>query len=172
MAARPPVRSAGILLYRSTLVAEGDVPDVLDVIEVLIGHMGGPFWAAKEQAAWTIPKGLVDVADISDRTAALREFREETGHAVPTSNLIDLGVFTQSKVKEIHIWAGRGDLDPALCTSNTFEMEWPPNSGQTQEFPELNRFEWCSLDVAEKRLIPGQRQVVDAIKTAACTDTA
>lgn len=172
MAARPPVRSAGVLLYRSTLIAEGDVLDVRDVIEVLIGHMGGPFWAAKEQAAWTIPKGLVDVADIDDRTAARREFREETGHAVPTSDLIDLGVFAQSRAKEIHIWAARGDLDPARCTSNTFEMEWPPQSSQTREFPELDRFEWCSLDVAEERLVVGQRQVIDALKTAVCTDTA
>ncbi|MFT4867016.1 MAG: putative NUDIX family NTP pyrophosphohydrolase [Ilumatobacter sp.] len=167
MAARPPVRSSGILLYRSMHVTDGD-----DVLEILIGHMGGPFWAAKEQAAWTIPKGLVDVGDIDDLTAARREFREETGQEVPTSDLIDLGVFAQSRTKEIHIWAGRGDLDPALCASNTFEMEWPPKSGQTQHFAELDRFDWCSLAVAEDRLVAGQRPVLDALKTVACTDTA
>jgi predicted NUDIX family NTP pyrophosphohydrolase len=168
MAARPPVRSAGILLYRSAVDTAGDIHDG---IEVLIGHMGGPFWSAKEEAAWTIPKGLIDVADLDDREAALREFHEETGHVVPTSDLIDLGVFAQSQAKEIHIWAGRGDLDPTLCTSNTFEIEWPPKSGRTQRFPELDRFEWCPLDVAQKRLVAGQRQVVHALKTFGCTDT-
>ena len=170
MTARPPVRSAGILLYRSSHITAGVDDDT--VVEVLIGHMGGPFWAAKEQAAWTIPKGLVDVGDIDDRAAAHREFREETGHAVPTSDLINLGVFAQSQTKEIHIWAGRGDLDPALCASNTFEMEWPPKSGQTQHFPELDRFDWSSIAVAEDRLVAGQRQVLHALKTVVCTDTA
>jgi predicted NUDIX family NTP pyrophosphohydrolase len=169
MAARPPVRSTGILLYRSSQLTEGDG---VDVLEILIGHMGGPFWAAKEQSAWTIPKGLVDVGDIDDLAAARREFHEETGQAVPTSDLIDLGVFAQSRTKEIHIWAGRGDLDAARCASNTFEMEWPPKSGQTQEFPELDRFEWCSFAVAEGRLVAGQRQVLQALKTVECTGTA
>lgn len=166
MAGRPPVRSAGILLYRTAHVAPGDG------LEVLIGHMGGPFWAAREHAAWTIPKGLIDVADVDDLAAAHREFREETGYAIPPSDLIELGVFAQSRAKEIHIWASRGDIDPAMCASNTFEMEWPPKSGQTQEFLELDRFEWCSLDVAKERLIAGQRQVLDALEIAICTDTA
>jgi predicted NUDIX family NTP pyrophosphohydrolase len=166
MPLRPPVRSAGILLYRSTRFPEGEV------FEILIGHMGGPFWAAKEAAAWTIPKGLINVADIDDLATACREFREETGHTVPTSDLTDLGVFAQSQAKEIHIWAGPGDLDAAVCTSNSFEMEWPPKSGQIREYPELDRFEWCSFSVARERLVVGQRQVLDALETIGCTDSA
>lgn len=166
MAARPPVRSAGILLYRSIRLPEGKG------LEVLIGHMGGPFWAAKEQSAWTIPKGLVEVTDVDDLAAARREFREETGHAVPTSDLTDLGILAQSPAKELHIWAGRGDLDPTQCASNTFKMEWPSKSGHIQEFPELDRFEWCSFEAAECRLVAGQRQVLDALKTAPCLDIA
>ena len=116
-------RSAGILLYR--LVAVGSEAG----FEVLLGHMGGPFWARKDAGAWTIPKGEYG-ADEDPLAAACREFVEETGVALRTTAFTDLGEVRQSGGKVVRAWAIEGDLDPAAAVSNTFEMEWPPASGR------------------------------------------
>src|ERR1700716_1878405 len=118
-------RSAGILLYRQS----GDEP------EVLLVHPGGPFWARKDDGAWSIPKG--EYADDEDpRAAALREFEEELGTALPGGDaLVDLGEVKQRSGKVVTAYGLEGDLDASDITSNTFEMEWPPRSGKTEEFP-------------------------------------
>ncbi len=147
-------RSAGLLLYRT---ASGPV-------EVLLGHMGGPLWIRKDVGAWSIPKGVVDAADDDEWSAAQREFTEEMGHPVPAGHAIDLGVFRQNRGKEIHIWALVGDVDATRCSSEEFEMEWPPRSGRVQSYPEIDRAGWFDLDTAHGKLIVGQRQVIDALR--------
>lgn len=147
------IRSAGILLYRVTG----------SNVEVLLGHMGGPLWASKDAGAWSIPKGVIDARDSDELAAATREFREEMGHPVPAGPRLDLGVFRQNSKKEVHVWAVEGDLDPATCRSNTFSMEWPPRSGQRQEFPEIDRAEWLPFEVAIDKVVAGQRAVLDAL---------
>jgi predicted NUDIX family NTP pyrophosphohydrolase len=125
-------RSAGILLYR---IPDGD-------LEVLLAHPGGPFFASRDEDVWSIPKGepdddlepLVDVA--------AREFEEETGHPVPDGPRIELGTIVQKGGKVVHAWAVEGDLDPSVAVSNTFEIEWPPRSGLTRAFPEIDRVAW------------------------------
>lgn len=144
--------SAGLLLFRR----RGDT------VEVLIGHMGGPFWARKDDGAWSIPKGEVEDGD-DDLTTALREFEEEFGHPPPDGPRLDLGTFEQSRQKTIHIWAAEGDLEPATCVSNTFELEWPPRSGRLQTFPEIDRAEWFDVADAHSKLVRGQRQVIDCL---------
>lgn len=126
--------------------------------------MGGPLWARKDAGAWSIPKGIVDAADGDERAAARREFTEEMGHPVPAGAEVDLGVFRQNRGKEIHIWAVLGDLDATRCSSNDFEMEWPPKSGRVQSFPEVDRAEWFGLATAHDKVIVGQRQVLDALR--------
>lgn len=146
-----PVVSAGILGYR---VLE-------DVLEVLLVHPGGPFWSRKDAGAWSLPKGLV-IDGESDLDAARREFREETGHEA-TGEYTDLGSLRQSSGKIVHAFAVRTTLDPALVKSNTFEMEWPPRSGQTREFPEVDRAEWFSIDQARLKLHRGQAGFLDRL---------
>jgi predicted NUDIX family NTP pyrophosphohydrolase len=138
-------RSAGILLYRTA----GDAP------EVLLVHPGGPFWARKDAGAWSIPKG--EYGDDEDpRACALREFEEETGRALPPAELIDLGNVKQKGGKVVTAWAAEGDLDAESVRSNTFTMEWPPRSGRTAEFPEVDRAGWFDADAARKKLLPAQ----------------
>jgi predicted NUDIX family NTP pyrophosphohydrolase len=147
-------RSAGIVLYRST---SGH-------IEVLLGHMGGPFWAHKDAGAWTIPKGEFGAADDDDAFAtACREFQEEVGVAVPATEFTDLGTVQQSGGKIVRAWAAEGDLDAATSVSNTFEMEWPPKSGTMQNFPELDRVEWFDLDAARSKIVTAQREFLDRL---------
>lgn len=147
-----PVLSAGILLFRR--------PD--DGVEVLLGHMGGPYWARKDDRAWTIPKGEVDAGD-SELATARREFIEELGQEVPAGELVDLGHFVQSSRKELRIWALEGDLDAARCVSNTFEIEWPPKSGTVATFPELDRIRWFTAADAMSKVVAGQRTVIEAL---------
>lgn len=150
-----PVRSAGILLWRR----HGDD------VQVLIAHMGGPFWARKDEAAWSVPKG--EYADAEEPlAAALREWTEELGVAlpVPVESLVPLGEVRQSSGKVLTVWAARGDLDPAVVVPGTFTMQWPPRSGRMAEFPEVDRVEWCSLDVARPRLVAGQRVLLDRLR--------
>ncbi|HEX6937733.1 MAG TPA: NUDIX domain-containing protein [Actinomycetes bacterium] len=149
MAAR---RSAGILVFRRT--ARG--------VEVLIGHMGGPFWARKEKAAWSVPKGEYE-PDEDPLAAARREFVEELGLPVPAGELLDLGEVRQPSGKVVAVWAVEGDLDPADVVPGTFEMEWPSGSGRMREFPELDRVEWCGLERARERLVTGQRVFLDRL---------
>ena len=146
-------RSAGILLYRSTGEA----------IEVLLGHMGGPFWARKDAGTWTIPKGEHD-PDEDPLTAAQREFAEEIGVPVTATSFIDLGEVRQSGGKVVRAWAAKGDLDPSTAVSNTFEMEWPPRSGRMQTFPELDRVEWFDVETACSKIIAAQREFLDRLE--------
>jgi predicted NUDIX family NTP pyrophosphohydrolase len=150
--------SAGLLLYRRR------DPDV----EVLIGHMGGPFWARKDDAAWSVPKGEYGPGEDAF-AVALREFEEELGSPVPASDFVPLGEVRQAGGKVLTVWAAEGDLDTAAAVSNTFTLEWPPRSGRLQEFPEIDRAAWMTLDEARTKLVRGQVPLLDrllAVRTA------
>jgi predicted NUDIX family NTP pyrophosphohydrolase len=145
--------SAGILLYRTDL---GEV-------EVLLGHMGGPYWAGKDAGAWTIPKG--EYADGEAPFAvARREFEEEIGVAVPAETFVDLGEVRQSGGKVVRAWAAEGGLDATTAVSNTFELEWPPKSGRMQRFPELDRVAWFGIDAAHPKVVTAQRVFLDRLE--------
>lgn len=144
-------RSAGILLFRRAPTG----------VEVLIAHMGGPFWARKDDGAWSIPKGECE-PDEDDVTAARREFAEELGLPVPDGALVALGEVKQSG-KAIVAWALEADLDPAAVVPGTFELEWPRGSGRTREFPEVDRVEWYGIDAARDKLVKGQRPFLDRL---------
>src|SRR5690606_3774453 len=128
---------------------------------VLLGHMGGPFWARKDAAAWSIPKGEYQPGDDAMATAR-REFEEELGRPLPDGDLIDLGEVRQSR-KVVRAWAVEGDLDPATTSSNTFEIEWPPGSGKIAVFPEIDRFEWFDPATARTKLVKGQVPLLDRL---------
>jgi predicted NUDIX family NTP pyrophosphohydrolase len=148
--------SAGILLYR-----RGDRS-----VEVLLVHPGGPFWAARDQGAWSIPKGEQDEHE-EPYAAALREFAEELGSPAPQGDhVIELGEVRLKSGKRIRAWALEGDLDAAAITSNTFTLEWPPRSGRTIEVPEVDRAEWFELSEARVRLNPRQVPLVDRLAEA------
>ena len=138
-------QSAGILLYRR----KGDR------IEVLLGHAGGPFWAKKDAGAWSIPKGEFEPGE-DPKHAARREFQEETGLRMPEGELLDLGSIRRKDGKTIYIWAMEGDAEPGRLVSNTFELEWPPKSGQVQQFPEFDKAAWIPLGQAAPKLHKGQ----------------
>jgi predicted NUDIX family NTP pyrophosphohydrolase len=145
--------SAGILLHR-----RGEAGT-----EVLLVHPGGPFWARKDLGAWSIPKGELD-EDEDPRACALREFAEETGTRLPDGALEELGSVKQKSGKVVVAFAVEGDLDPATLVSNTFELEWPPRSGRTQEFPEIDRAGWFDADAAREKLNPAQAAFVDRLE--------
>jgi predicted NUDIX family NTP pyrophosphohydrolase len=145
--------SAGLLLYR--ILPKGE-------LEVLIAHPGGPFWARKDAAAWSVPKGEFR-ADEDALDAAYREFREEVGLTAPPGPAVFLGERRQPGGKRVSVWALQGDLDITDSASNTFELEWPRGSGRTQEFPEVDRVEWVSVDVARHKLVKGQAPFLDAL---------
>jgi predicted NUDIX family NTP pyrophosphohydrolase len=147
-----PRTSAGILLYR--LRPTGP--------EVLLGHMGGPFWARKDDGAWSLPKGEHG-PDEDPLAVARREFEEELGSPVPATDLVPLGEVRQSGGKRLTVWAAEGDLDAATCRSNTFELEWPPRSGRIQEFPEIDRAAWLPVDEARVRLVQAQVAFLDRL---------
>lgn len=144
-----PKKSAGLLLYRRTNESG---------IQVLLVHPGGPFWRNKDEGAWTIPKGEFDDEDPLE--AARREFKEETGFAPPDGQYIPLTPIKQKNGKIVHAWAVEGDFDPARLNSNDFETEWPPKSGRTQKFPEVDRAEWFAPDVARQKMLSGQGALV------------
>jgi predicted NUDIX family NTP pyrophosphohydrolase len=145
-------RSAGILLYRTAG----------DAAEVLLVHPGGPFWARKDAGAWSIPKG--EHGDDEDpRSCALREFEEETGTTLAPGALTDLGSVRQKGGKVVSAWAVEGDLDAESVRSNTFTMEWPPRSGRTAEFPEIDRAAWFGIDAAREKLVPAQAEFLDRL---------
>ena len=146
------MKSAGLLLYR---VRDGEP-------EVLLGHMGGPFWARKDERAWSIPKGEYEAGD-DPRACALREFEEELGSAPPAATLAELGTVKQSGGKVVTAWAAEGDLDAAGAQSNTFTMEWPPRSGVMREFPEVDRAEWFAMEDARSRINPAQAVFLDRL---------
>jgi predicted NUDIX family NTP pyrophosphohydrolase len=151
-----PQRSAGILLYRRRGPAG---------VEVLLVHPGGPFWARKDEGAWSIPKGGYEPGE-DPFAAARREFGEETGADVGevlTGEAIALGSFRQSSAKIVEVWAVEGDFDPATLKSNTFAMEWPPRSGRMRDVPEVDRAEWFTPEAAARKVLKGQRQVLEAL---------
>ncbi|MFF3176771.1 NUDIX domain-containing protein [Streptomyces sp. NPDC057900] len=147
-------RSAGLLLFRTT----GE-----SGLEVLLGHMGGPFWAGRESAAWSVPKGEYGPEEEA-AAAARREFGEEFGHPAPAGAWLALGESRQSGGKTVTVWALEADLDPATAVPGTFTMEWPRGSGVRREFPEIDRFAWCPPEVAAERLVKGQRVFVDRLR--------
>jgi predicted NUDIX family NTP pyrophosphohydrolase len=153
--------SAGILLYR--LAADG--PRVgATAAEVLIAHMGGPFWAAKDAGAWSIPKGEYDPDDEGALEAARREFREELGAEPPDGPFAELGTFAYSSGKRVVVFVADGaGFDASGFDFGEFELEWPPRSGRMQRFPEVDRAEWVGLDRARDLLVKGQRPALDAL---------
>jgi predicted NUDIX family NTP pyrophosphohydrolase len=144
--------SAGILMYRR--IPRG--------IELLLAHPGGPFWANKDQGAWSIPKG--EYAEGEDALiAAKREFAEELGSAPPARPFLDLGAIKQPSRKVITAFAVEGDFDPATLVSNHFELEWPPKSGRKQSFPEIDSAQWFLAAEAREKIQPGQAEFIDRL---------
>ncbi|MFF9206409.1 NUDIX domain-containing protein [Streptomyces sp. NPDC014986] len=145
-------RSAGLLVFRHT--GQG--------LEVLLGHMGGPFFARRETGAWTVPKGEYGPGEPAWE-AARREFREELGLPPPDGEAVPLGEVRQSGGKTVTAWAVESDLDPATVVPGTFEMEWPPRSGRIREFPELDRVAWFTLDRARQVIVTAQAAFLDRL---------
>jgi predicted NUDIX family NTP pyrophosphohydrolase len=146
-----PNKSAGVLPFRQTDAG----------VEVLLVHPGGPFWAKKDEGAWSIPKG--EFADGEDPPAAARrEFEEELG--VPCDGeLLPLETIRQAGGKLVFAWALRCDFDPAALKSNLFSMEWPPKSGRRQEFPEVDRASWFDVEAARRKIVKGQTPLLDRL---------
>ena len=145
-----PETSAGILLFRHRAGR----------VELLLVHPGGPFWANKDDGAWSIPKGLYEPGEDA-LIAAQREFEEETGARIEGS-FIALGEFRLPSGKRLQVWAIEGEFDPDKLTSNDFEAEWPPRSGRRARFPEVDRAGWFSPESAKTKVTQGQVQVVEA----------
>ncbi len=146
--------SGGLLLYRRRA----------GKWEVLLAHPGGPFWARRDEGAWSLPKGELDEGE-EPLAAAVREFEEETGQA-PGGPFLALGSVRQKAGKVVHGWAFEGDLDPTGFRSATFQMEWPRGSGRMAEFPEVDRVEFFRLDEARRRLNPAQTVFIDRLERA------
>ena len=147
--------SAGILLWRRRAEA----------VDVLLGHPGGPYFTGKDAGHWTVLKGEA-TPDEDLAAVALREFAEETGHAAPEGPRIALGEIRQKSGKRVLAWAIEGDLDPERAASNTFEMEWPPHSGQVLAFPEIDRVAWFDLPEARARIKAAQAPFLDRLEQA------
>ncbi|MGN6324681.1 NUDIX domain-containing protein [Pseudolysinimonas sp.] len=148
-------RSAGLLLHR----------DGADGLEVWIAHMGGPFWARKEERAWSIPKGELDEGETDDLTVARREFAEEMGAPAPDLPYAALGEFRYSSGKTVAVFAAAAPhFAPAEIRSNEFELEWPPRSGRRRSFPEVDRAAWVPLPRARELLVAGQVPALDALE--------
>jgi predicted NUDIX family NTP pyrophosphohydrolase len=146
--------SAGVLLFRHRAAPE-----------LLLVHPGGPFWAKKDDGAWSIPKGELEEGEDS-RQCALRELAEELGPAAPTlgaTELVELGSIRQKGGKVVHAWAAEGDFDPAALSGNSFELEWPPRSGKRREFPEVDRAEWFDPAAARRKILAAQAPFVDRL---------
>ena len=146
-----PQRSAGLLMFRRRR----------GITEVLLVHPGGPFWAKKDDGAWSIPKGLYEEGE-NPLSAAKREFEEETGQR-PAGTFIELGVFKQPSGKHVSAWAFQGEFDLAAFKSNTFAIEWPPRSGRLAEFPEADRAGWFALKEAFRKITKGQLPVLNRL---------
>lgn len=143
--------SGGILAYK---YVEGK-------LEVMLAHPGGPFWARKDEAAWSIPKGLQET-DESILDTAKREFEEETGCKIQT-DLLELGTIKQPSKKLITIFAVEMEIDVNMVKSNLFEMEWPPKSGNIQKFPENDKAQWFTIEEARKKIFKGQKVFLDRL---------
>ncbi|HEU4671928.1 MAG TPA: NUDIX domain-containing protein, partial [Candidatus Limnocylindrales bacterium] len=151
----PARRSAGLLLYRRKAGA----------VEILIAHPGGPFWAKRDEGAWTIPKGLIEDGE-AELDVARREFHEETGHPAPVEGTFPLGDIQLRSGKAVAGWAAEGDLDPSAARSNLATVEWPPRSGRQIRVPEIDRVAWVSPDAARRLLNPAQAAFVDRLLVA------
>jgi predicted NUDIX family NTP pyrophosphohydrolase len=146
-------RSAGLLLFRRTD----------DGVRVLLGHLGGPYFARRDDGAWSIPKGELE-PDEEPLHAARREFAEELGSPAPDGvALLELGTVRQRNGKHVTAWALESDFDAAHIVSNSFEIEWPPRSGRRQSFPEIDRAAWFGLDTARVKMIAGQAALLDRL---------
>ena len=145
-------KSAGILLFRER---DGHV-------EVLLVHPGGPFWAKKDDGAWSVPKGELE-EDEDPLTAAMREVKEETGIDID-GDLIAMKQLRQPGGKIVYAWAAEGDFDAATLKSNSFSMEWPPKSGLRREFPEVDRAAWFTLELAKSKILRGQVGFIDQLQ--------
>jgi predicted NUDIX family NTP pyrophosphohydrolase len=144
--------SAGLLAFRRR-----------EALEVLLAHPGGPFWAKKDEGAWTIPKGLAEPgADLL--ATAQREFTEETNLSAPAADFIALTAVKQKSGKLMHAWAFEADFDLAPFASNTFEIEWPPRSGRRQRFPEIDRVGYFAVPVAAVKILAYQRPLLDELE--------
>jgi predicted NUDIX family NTP pyrophosphohydrolase len=148
-----PLKSAGILLYKRSPAG----------IEVLLVHPGGPYWARRDLHSWSIPKGEY-LEGQDPEAAARREFAEETG-TVLSGELTPLGEVRQKGGKHVTAFAIRGDFDPAGLQSNSFEIEWPPKSGQLRSFPEVDRAQWYELAAAAEKIVEAQSQFLDRLAT-------
>jgi predicted NUDIX family NTP pyrophosphohydrolase len=145
--------SAGLLVYRSTN----------DRLEVLLVHPGGPYWARRDDGAWSVPKGEYE-ADEDPLQVAMREFREELGLDPPSDRPpVFLGESRQPSGKRVSVWALSGDIDVRVVHSNTFTMEWPPRSGRKEEFPEVDRAAWFEEAAARRKILPGQVPFIDRL---------
>lgn len=145
-------RSAGLLMYRR----RGDQP------EVLLVHMGGPYWAKRDLGAWSIPKGEFDEGE-DPLEAAKREFQEETGIEAQ-GDFMPLPKIRQPGGKSVFAWAFEGNCDPSQIHSNSFQMEWPPRSGKMAEFPEVDRADWFTLSEAREKILKGQRSLLESLR--------
>jgi predicted NUDIX family NTP pyrophosphohydrolase len=153
--------SAGLIVFRERAV----------LLEVLLGHMGGPFWARKEEGAWSIPKGELEHGE-EPLEAALREFEEELGHAPPQGPLLDLGEIRQKAGKVVVAFAVEGDFDPAQLRPGMFEMQWPPRSGTVRSFPEVDRVAWFDVETAKRKIVQGQVALLERLVAARSADGA
>ena len=145
-------RSAGIVMYRGRGAQ----------LRLLLVHPGGPFWAKKDQGAWSIPKGEYAAGE-DPLAVARREFEEELGSPPPPNASIQLGELVQPSRKVVTAFAVEGDFDPSTLRSNLFEMEWPRGSGRMQSFPEVTRAEWFTPDAAREKILSGQRPFIDRL---------
>jgi len=145
--------SAGLVLFRERTAGE---------LEVLLGHMGGPFWARRDEGAWSIPKGELEEGE-PPLAAARREFAEELGHAPPEGPVVELGEIRQKAGKRVIAFAMEGDLDPQAIVPGTFEMQWPPRSGRMQSFPEVDRVAWFDLVTAAAKIVRGQAELLERL---------
>ncbi|TFB46963.1 NUDIX domain-containing protein [Cryobacterium tagatosivorans] len=155
-------QSAGILLYRfadAAALSAADAP----ALEVWLVHMGGPFWARKDDGAWTIPKGEYDKGE-DILAVARREFEEEVGLPVPDVPLVGLGSFRQSSGKIVTVFAAESDFRPDSIHSNTFSLEWPRGSGRLREFPEVDDARWFPVEEARAKVVRGQGAILDALE--------
>jgi len=146
-----PKRSAGLVMYR---IRDGQM-------QVLLVHFGGPLWAKKDKGAWSIPKGEVE-PDEDSLAAAKREFEEETG-IKPEGEIVPLGTIRQKSGKTVSAWAWAGDFDLGKIKSNFFSIEWPPRSGKQQQFPEIDRAEFFTLETAKEKIIAGEFELLQRL---------
>ena len=158
---RKSMLSAGILAYRKGACG----------LEVLLVHPGGPFWRNKDNGAWSIPKGEMDAADDPEQ-AARREFAEELGPSASIGPLQALGEVRQLGGKRVIVFVGEGDFDTATLASNTFDIEWPPRSGRRQNFPEVDRADWFTIESARSKMLSAQVKLLDRLLAIAAVDRA